>query len=342
MIHISVIGDAPDDVLEIFPAEPVEHEEEADLALAWYDDPVCGSKVRHRERKDIVLIALITDEEDRTLAQNDGATEVLLWPRDREQLVQRARLIGRVNATWARRLKTQERRARRAMTELASTQDLLGRLIDATPNPVIAADIQGRVLVFNRAAERSLGYEASWARDHMHVTDVYADPTQPRRVLAQIRNSAAGIVHDIAIRLRDRSGEHIPVLLSAAEVYSADGMPMATVGVFQDQRLENSLRDRLKQTTVQLIDSEKQRAAMELAGAAAHEINQPLTAVMGSLEMLSMRSDLPGDVTQRLDRAYGQLERVAEIVRSLHSRTGRGTIEYVTGTQITDLSRTKD
>ena len=44
---------------------------------------------------------------------------------------------------------------------------------------------------------------------------------------------------------------------------------------------------------------------------------QPLTAVMGSLEILELRADLPDDVKARIDRAYGQLERMARIVRAV-------------------------
>ena len=216
-----------------------------------------------------------------------------------------------------RRMRRAERDSRRALAELQSTRDLLGRLIDATPDPVMAVDLRGRVLVFNRAAESALGYDAAWALAHMHVTDVYVDRTEARRVLSAIRNSPDGIVQHLEARLRARSGEQLPVSLSAAEVYAADGMPIGTVGVFMDRRREIALRERLEQTTAQLIASERRAAHVDVAGAAANELNQPLTAVMGALEMVDLRSDLPGDVKDRLGRAYLQLDRMADIVRRL-------------------------
>jgi PAS domain-containing protein len=287
---------------------------------------------------DGLTVALVDSPAAQDAALQAGAIDALLLPDDLPVLRTRLGPLVRANAAWRMRLRTQARKARRAMAELQSTRDLLGRLIDATPNPVMATDMRGRVLVFNRAAEAALSYESKWARENMHATDIYVNPGDARRILAEIRGSPSGIIANIETRLRARTGEQIPVMLSAAEVYAADGMPMATVGVFQDQRLELALRNRLEETTEQLIASEKRAAAIEVAGAAAHELNQPLTAVMGSLEMLEMRPDLHDDVHRRIGKAYEQLERMADIVRRMAETTHRRTKGYVGETRILDLT----
>ena len=76
---------------------------------------------------------------------------------------------------------------------------------------------------------------------------------------------------------------------------------------------------------------------MEVAGAAAHELNQPLTAVMGCLELLEFKSNLDTDTKERIQRATVQLERMAEIVRSLANSKRTTTIGYVGHTRILDL-----
>ena len=199
-----------------------------------------------------------------------------------------------------------------------------------------------RVLVFNRSAEAALGYESDWAKEHMHVTDIYASQADARQVLSALRNSPERMVMGLEIRLRARSGENFPVLLSAAEVSAADGMPLATVGVFEDLRREHALRSRLEQTTEQLIASEKRAVAMEVAGAAAHELNQPLTTVMGCLELLELQTNLDDETKARIERAYTQLERMAEIVRSLATTKKTNTIGYVGQTRILDLHSDPD
>jgi hypothetical protein len=59
---------------------------------------------------------------------------------------------------------------------------------------------------------------------------------------------------------------------------------------------------------------------------------------MGLLEMIQLRGDLDKETDVRLDRAYGQLERMAEIVRELADVTSYKTTPYVHGVDILDLS----
>ena len=54
--------------------------------------------------------------------------------------------------------------------------------------------------------------------------------------------------------------------------------------------------------------------------------------------LLHLREDLPAGVHTRLDRAYEQLERMAEIVRSLARTSRPRTVGYVGQTRILDLS----
>ena len=53
------------------------------------------------------------------------------------------------------------------------------------------------------------------------------------------------------------------------------------------------MEERLASAQEKLAVSEKQAVAMELAGAAAHELNQPLTSVMGYAQICCASSDPP-------------------------------------------------
>ena len=114
------------------------------------------------------------------------------------------------------------------------------------------------------------------------------------------------------------------------------GQPVATVGGFRDTRESDSLASRLREATNRLIHSEKRSAAVALAGATAHELNQPLTSVMGIVELI-LATDTNESTQNRLDRAYEQLERMAEIVRDLSKVTQYKTTQYVEGVNILDL-----
>lgn len=269
----------------------------------------------------IAWIALIDQPEQAAEALAAGAVATVTFPPDPRLLeltVQAHRSLAR---QWRRRTSAQQRQARRAMDDLARTQDLLGRLIDATPNPVMAVDTSGRVLVFNRAAELALGYDSAYARSQMHVTHIYAQAEDARRVQAELSASPERMVTGLAVRLRARWGENIPVSLSAAEVRDAHGELVATVGVFLDQREPFGLRAQIEEFREQLIAAEHRSAAINKAVEAVFEVNQPLTALMGTIELMEMEPDLDERTRQRLARAQGQLVRIRDAIRAFGNLT---------------------
>lgn len=85
--------------------------------------------------------------------------------------------------------------------------------------------------------------------------------------------------------------------------------------------------------------SERQAVAVELAGMAAHELNQPLTSILGYSEMLK-RKIVEGDPSRKaLDVISRETERMAAIVRKLGQITAYQTKPYVGSSQILDLGK---
>jgi len=312
--RIAVRGAPPDPLLHVLADLGIAITEAAHLVMVSDGRP---ETVRSLVEADLLPVAVARDRAAAVEALAAGALAVLVPPFEAAAVQSTLAPLLRVERQWARQADARDARFRQALRDLQTTKDLLGRLIDATPNPVMAADPQGGVLVFNRAAERALGYESAWVCAHMHVTDIYADPHDSRRVLSNIRNTEHGEVQEMEVRLRARSGELVPVTLSAAEVYGADGLSIATVGVFQDRRAELALRARLEETTDQLLATQKRAAESDTVRSAAHELNQPLTAAMGLLELLGLARDLEQAHRDRIDKIYVQLERTAALIRNM-------------------------
>jgi signal transduction histidine kinase len=78
--------------------------------------------------------------------------------------------------------------------------------------------------------------------------------------------------------------------------------------------------------------------AVELAGVAAHELNQPLTSIMGYAEMLRRRVPEGDPGRKGLDVICREAERMAGIVRKIGQITSYQTKPYVGSSQILDLS----
>jgi two-component system, NtrC family, sensor kinase len=70
-----------------------------------------------------------------------------------------------------------------------------------------------------------------------------------------------------------------------------------------------------KKTEEALTRSEKLASVGRMAAVLAHEINNPLAAVMGIIYLMQNTNNLPASVAENLERADGELKRIAHITR---------------------------
>jgi len=226
--------------------------------------------------------------------------------------------------------------------ELRKTKDFLERLIDATVDGIVAADLRGRILLWNKGAERVTGFSAAEVVGKMSVADVYP-PGQAREIMERLRGANPGEAQIRLLRAEviAKSGEVIPVHLSAALLTEA-GRETATVGVFSDQRHRLRVEAELQETQAKLALAEKAKVASELAGAAAHELNQPLTSILGFSELLFRRAKGDGPGKEELEQILHEAERMALIVRKIGKIARYETMEYVGNRRIVDLERSSE
>lgn len=78
---------------------------------------------------------------------------------------------------------------------------------------------------------------------------------------------------------------------------------------------------------------------VELAGTAAHELNQPLTVVLGYAQLLAGKLEEGSPMARQVALLRKEAERMAEIVKKLGQITRYETTEYVEGAKIIDLDR---
>ena len=93
----------------------------------------------------------------------------------------------------------------------------------------------------------------------------------------------------------------------------------------------------LKRAQERLIKTERLAAIGEVSLAIHHEINNPLTSVMGYAELLQQRSDLPPDVHEQVKPIYEGAVRMRDIIRKLERVQDR-TTDRLGGAKMTDLS----
>jgi PAS domain S-box-containing protein len=225
--------------------------------------------------------------------------------------------------------------------ELRRTSEFLNRILNSAVDGIIAANMRGTIVLFNQGAERICGYKARDVIGKMSVQRLYS-PGVAHEVMRLIRSAehgGGGRLETVRRELLSATGEHVPVSISAALVLDDDGREIATVGVFSDLRERLRMEERLASAQEKLAVSEKQAVAVELAGAAAHELNQPLTSVMGYAQVLIRKLGADGPYLSIARTILDEADRMAAIVRKLGSLTRYETKSYVGGAQIIDLDR---
>ncbi|TKD07439.1 PAS domain S-box protein [Polyangium fumosum] len=232
----------------------------------------------------------------------------------------------------------------RAMAaELKKTKEFLERVIESSVDAIISADNEGVIRLFNRAAERIYGYRANEVIGAMNVRDLYAPnrASQIMRLIKSPEHGGPGRLEGYRTDALAKDGTLIPVLLSAALIVE-DDRPDGSVGLFTDLRERLRMEAKLTKAQEELRAREKQALIAELAGAAAHELNQPLTSVLGYAELINRRAEDPASVRSAASTILGEAERMAEIVRKIGKITRYETKAYVGAAKIIDLDRSSE
>lgn len=230
--------------------------------------------------------------------------------------------------------------ARKLEYELRQTKDFLERLIDSSVDAIIAADMKGRIILFNKGAEAMCGYTAQEALSGLTVHQLYP-PGGAKRIMAMLRSPEHGGKGRLSLTREEmihRSGERVPVNMTASLVYEG-GREVFSVGIFTDMRARMQLERKLSDVETRLEESEKSAVIVALAGTAAHELNQPLTSVMGYAELLKRKLKEEDFAWKPVDIIYREAERMAEIVRKIGKITRYETKSYMGAQQILDLDK---
>ena len=114
--------------------------------------------------------------------------------------------------------------------------------------------------------------------------------------------------------------------------------------VIKLQRMNEDLEKRVEERTAELktaqeklLETEKERVLLEIAGAAAHEINQPLTVIMSMSEVVLGDMSEDDNSYPRMEKISSECERAAEIVRNMGQISKYRVKKYAEGHDIIDI-----
>lgn len=147
------------------------------------------------------------------------------------------------------------------------------------------------------------------------------------RLIESMRNRMAGTDLFECIR---KDGTHFPIEAHARAITYKGKMVYQTAirDLTEQQRIE---RDS--------ISHARMRGVLEMAGAVCHEINQPLMALQGFMEILSSKEDIAKSTFKNLHKMEEQVERIRVLTHKMMHITTYETKDYAGGQKIIDLDQ---
>jgi two-component system sensor histidine kinase HupT/HoxJ len=177
--------------------------------------------------------------------------------------------------------------------QLEQSQQFILGLLSAMSDVLVACDVRGFIEETNAALSELVGRGDAELRG-MHVYDLLAGEAAVRKVRAIVEaRSSSRSGELIEIDLQDGRGRPVPVDLNCTPRLDAGGRVVGHVFVGRPmgeiKRAYHQLREAheaLKRTQQQLLHSEKMASLGRLVAGVAHELNNPISFVLGNVHAL--------------------------------------------------------
>ncbi len=250
----------------------------------------------------------IVDDHELEIARRDGDRR---WVRLKTSSIRDANL-GHVGTLV---MMTDCTRARHAAEALRLSEQQYRQIVEETSDGISKLDSAGRIVFANRRFAAMLGYQPAELLGR-HAADLIA-PSARRQTLELLsqRNDHTPSLDSTFLH---RDGTEVAVNLTANIVRDEDGRDIGDMAVVRDVTERKKLQS-------QLMVSDRMASIGTLAAGVAHEINNPLAAVIANLEYMSTSLTteaadpawLRSELREPLADAREAAQQVRSIVRDL-------------------------
>ncbi|MGI9434230.1 MAG: PAS domain-containing sensor histidine kinase [Geminicoccaceae bacterium] len=210
---------------------------------------------------------------------------------------------------------------------------LLRSIIETSPDALLTIDDQGCILSFNPAAEMMFDYRTDEVIGK-NVKCLMPPPYQDehdgyiKRYLATGEKRIIG--NGRQVLARKKGGDIFPIDLAVCEVQLAEQRIFA--GFIKDASARHAAEQSVHELRRELLHVSRLSELGEMASALAHELNQPLTAIINYLEacsrMLEQDSEASRGQTKGLmQKASSQASRAGQIIQQLRKFVTKGKTE---------------
>ncbi|MGD0855037.1 MAG: ATP-binding protein [Dehalococcoidia bacterium] len=184
--------------------------------------------------------------------------------------------------------------------KLAAHQQLINGILETMPSAVLVINQQMEVVFANKLFFQGMG----WAEGQVEGRPLL-EVIPSEEFIAQISSAVLVPAGNVQFEFRYDLNGNSRILVASIISMPAENILL----ILNDVTSERERQDRLYLT-------DRLASIGEMAAGVAHEMNNPLTSVLGLSKLLT-EQDLPGDMGEDLNTIYKESLRVSNIVKNL-------------------------
>jgi len=181
----------------------------------------------------------------------------------------------------------------------------LAAIVDSSDDAIISKDLQGIITTWNSAATRLFGYQPDEIVGRSVLTLIPPELQSEEPEILRKVTSGERIEHYETLRRR-KNGELINISLTISPICDSTGR---IVGI---SKIARDITER-KSAEAALFESERMAAIGRMAASIAHEVNNPLEAILNLGYLLSRDPSLSDEARGYAEMLVGEVMRVSEI-----------------------------
>jgi len=199
---------------------------------------------------------------------------------------------------------------KQAQEAVSASNDFITRLLDACPVPFGMSRMRDSFVIYESPASKAL-YQRDFSGGPVYAVDNFANPEDRAIYLEMLRRE--GYVESFQVMLRKTDGTEFPGSLSGRliEHEGEDVIVFASTDLSRQLEIEEEMTRQREA----LHQSEKLSALGELLSGIAHELNNPLSVLVGQALLLKETVDDPA-IVERATKIGAAADRCARIVKS--------------------------
>jgi PAS domain S-box-containing protein len=226
-------------------------------------------------------------------------------------------------------LLVQRARKRRAEEEIRQAEERFRMVVESAPNAVVVVNAGGDIVLVNAQCERCFGYRRAELVGHpveLLVPERFR--TEPsRNALTYFAPPPArpiGMGHDLFARRKD--GSELPIEVGLTPMRTSTGVLVLCVLV------DVTARKQAEEAREELAHASRLAHMGELTASIAHEINQPLGAILSNADAAEMLLESSPPDLDQVREILGDIrkddQRATEVIRRLRALLRKREVEH--------------